>query len=55
MNALDEYKRASGRMFPTCSEVLEVIQKLGYEKRLQAGLGSLSGRGASSTEATPER
>ena len=33
MNALDEYKRASGRMFPTCSEVLEVVRNLGYEKR----------------------
>jgi len=33
MNALDDYKRLSGRMFPTCSEVLEVIKKLGYEKR----------------------
>ena len=32
MQALDEYKRASGRMFPTCSEILEVIQKLGYQK-----------------------
>ncbi|MEM9186361.1 MAG: hypothetical protein AAGB00_07695 [Planctomycetota bacterium] len=30
MNALDDYKRASGRMFPTCSEVLEVIRSLGY-------------------------
>ena len=26
MQALDTYKRASGRMFPTCSEVLEVIK-----------------------------
>jgi hypothetical protein len=33
MNALDEYKRRSGRMFPTCSEVLEVVRGLGYEKR----------------------
>jgi hypothetical protein len=33
MNALDEYKRASGRMFPTCSEILEVVKNLGYEKR----------------------
>ena len=33
MNALDDYKRASGRMFPTCSEILEVFKKLGYEKR----------------------
>ena len=30
MNALDDYKRKSGRMFPTCSEVLEVIRGLGY-------------------------
>src|SRR5882762_7780618 len=30
MNALDDYKRKSGRMFPTCSEVLEVINSLGY-------------------------
>jgi hypothetical protein len=34
MKALDDYKRANGRMFPTCSEVLEVIHNLGYEKRL---------------------
>lgn len=32
MNALDDYKRKSGRMFPTCSEVLEVINSLGYVK-----------------------
>jgi hypothetical protein len=32
MNALDDYKRTSGRMFPTCSEVLEVIRSLGYVK-----------------------
>ncbi len=30
MQALDAYKRASGRMFPTCSEILEVIRDLGY-------------------------
>jgi hypothetical protein len=34
MSALDAYKRTSGRMFPTCSEILEVLQDLGYEKRL---------------------
>lgn len=32
MDALDRYKRSSGRMFPTCSEILEVIRGLGYEK-----------------------
>ena len=29
MNALDDYKRSSGRMFPTCSEILEVVRGLG--------------------------
>lgn len=33
MGALDEYKRQSGRMFPTCSEILEVFRNLGYEKQ----------------------
>ena len=32
MRALDEYKRNSGRMFPTCSEILEVLLGLGYAK-----------------------
>lgn len=32
MHALDDYKRASGRMFPTCSEILEVLIKIGYRK-----------------------
>lgn len=36
MNALDDYKRKSGRMFPTCSEVLEVIRALGYAKQSPA-------------------
>ena len=33
MQALDEYKRKSGRMFPTCSEILEVICDIGYSKQ----------------------
>lgn len=32
MRALDSYKRTSGRMFPTCSEILEVVRGLGYVK-----------------------
>ena len=32
MRALEKYKRTSGRMFPTCSEILEVLQTLGYRK-----------------------
>lgn len=30
MKALEQYKRTNGRMFPTCSEILEVIRSLGY-------------------------
>lgn len=37
MRALDDYKRASGRMFPTCSEILEVIRALGYVKQPLVG------------------
>ena len=32
MGAMQEYKRRSGRRFPTWSEVLEVVRGLGYEK-----------------------
>ena len=32
MNALAEFKRESGRTFPTCSEILGILRNLGYEK-----------------------
>ena len=32
MRAMDDYKRRSGRPFPTWSEVLEVVTSLGYRK-----------------------
>ena len=32
MKAMDQYKRENRRPFPTWSEVLEVLQHLGYEK-----------------------
>ncbi len=32
MQAMQEYKQRSGRMFPTWSEVLEVLLELGYAK-----------------------
>jgi hypothetical protein len=32
MRAMDDYKRRSGRPFPTWSEVLEVVRDLGYRK-----------------------
>ena len=36
MQAMDEYKRRNGRMFPTCSEILEVVRDLGYAKQAAA-------------------
>ncbi|HZZ71611.1 MAG TPA: hypothetical protein VFE24_05120 [Pirellulales bacterium] len=38
MQALDEYKRKNGRMFPTCSEMLEVLRALGYAKTSKPGV-----------------
>jgi hypothetical protein len=37
MHAMDAYKRTSGRMFPTCSEILEVLRGMGYV-RLQPAI-----------------
>jgi hypothetical protein len=36
MRALERYKRSSGRMFPTCSEILEVVRSLGYQRDFPA-------------------
>ena len=32
--AIERYKQQSGRMFPTCCEILEVYCSLGYDKRI---------------------
>ena len=37
--AFEAYRRRSGRMFPTWSEVLEVLQALGYAKRIWESVG----------------
>jgi len=37
--AMDDYKERSGRLFPTCSELLEVIREIGYEKRIWRPVG----------------
>ncbi len=50
MHALDAYKRSSGRMFPTCSEVLEVLIGLGYEKKSPSAGSTI----ADMTHAAPE-
>ena len=52
MNALDDYKRKSGRMFPTCSEVLEVIHSLGYVKLTSAQM-SVQSTGPLTASAKP--
>jgi hypothetical protein len=41
MNAMDAYKRKSGRMFPTCSEILEVLRDLGYARQPAALVASI--------------
>ncbi|MEX2186189.1 MAG: hypothetical protein WD875_05320 [Pirellulales bacterium] len=46
MSALDDYKRSSGRMFPTCSEILEVILSLGYERRRPGDAADATGSNA---------
>lgn len=55
MQSLDAYKRSSGRMFPTCSEILEVIRDLGYvrlteeERKLFDGIEEVEQELAEST------
>ena len=41
LHAMQDYKKASGRMFPTWSEALEVLQSLGYRKQVAARGGAL--------------
>jgi len=52
MQALDAYKRKNGRMFPTCSEVLEVVRNLGYTK-VAAGMTVVPMAQAVAGEAAP--
>jgi hypothetical protein len=33
-HAMEEYRLRSGRAFPTWSEILETLRRLGYEKRM---------------------
>jgi hypothetical protein len=53
MNALDDYKRKSGRMFPTCSEVLEVLRGLGYIKLSATENGAMNLDIATAASAKP--
>ena len=51
---MDDYKRTSGRMFPTCSEVLEVIRSLGYVKLTEDQLQTLEAQADDECEADTE-
>lgn len=51
MQAMDDYKRAAGRMFPTCSEVLEVVRSLGYVQLSEEQRKELLGDEAETVEA----
>ena len=52
MQALDAYKRANGRMFPTCSEILEVIRALGYVRLPQSEPAAAVAQPATANETT---
>ena len=51
MQAMHAYKQQSGRMFPTWSEVLEVLRALGYDKPARSSAGA--GSGGVATAAQP--
>ncbi len=36
MQAVEQYKRTTGRRFPTCSEMLAIVRSLGYVRVLPA-------------------
>jgi hypothetical protein len=59
MQAMQKYKQTSGRMFPTWSEVLEVLQNLGYEKPASDGsiqvARSIAGKGTKLGSSKPRR
>jgi hypothetical protein len=40
--AMEQYKRRSGRQFPTWSEILEVLRAIGYAKRIWRPVGEWS-------------
>jgi len=46
MRALEAYKRSSGRLFPTCSEILEVVHSLGYRRETSASSGGFHAGGS---------
>ena len=49
LSLIDAFKEANGRTFPTWTDVLEVVRKLGYRKTLSSEL-ALSDRVSDWTE-----
>jgi hypothetical protein len=39
MQAIEHYKKLSGRRFPTCSEILSVVRSLGYVRVMPVSSG----------------
>lgn len=39
MQAIERYKKISGRRFPSCSEILNVVRSLGYVRVMPAAGG----------------
>lgn len=54
MRAMDDYKRSAGRMFPTCSEVLEVVRSLGYVRLTDEQIELLGDTLVTPSETYPE-
>ncbi len=54
MRAMDDYKRSAGRMFPTCSEVLEVVRALGYVRLTDEQIELLGDTLVTPSEVYPE-
>jgi hypothetical protein len=55
MQAMDAYKRANGRMFPTCSEILEVIRSMGYVRVTQTQTPAAETTTSDAAESTTEQ
>jgi hypothetical protein len=55
MQAMEQYKKDSGRMFPTWCEVLEVMLKIGYRKDKPIGESVVTTQSTPARAASPKR
>ena len=54
IRAMQDYKQRSGRMFPTWSEVLEVLRSLGYERPDEVAVSTPESTSAASRASTAQ-